>query len=218
MCIIKVVARDSLLSQRQVEEVQRELYEHHPHVVFEVTLMKAIGDLQLDVSLMGQEKTNFFTKELDEYVLQGFADVGIHSAKDLPEPLPPGLKIYALTQGVDPSDSLVFSENCNLHNLPYNAKIGTSSQRRIESLRKLRADIIPVDIRGPIGQRLALLKQGVLDGVVIAEAALIRLGLTHLNRIKLVGEVSPWQGRLAIVGKEDNSLLKQLFKSLDQGD
>jgi len=180
--------------------------------------MKTIGDLQRTVSLMGMDKTNFFTKELDEWILAGKADVAVHSAKDLPEPLPEGLAIYALTKGLDPSDSLVLQENKSVQTLPIGAKIGTSSQRRIETLRGLREDFIPVDIRGSILERLSLLEKGDLDGVIVAEAALMRLRLTHLHRILLSGDVPLMQGRLAIVGKKNNLFLQEIFESIHYGD
>jgi len=215
---LKVVARDSLLSQRQVEEVYLALKQHRPEILFDVTCMKTIGDLQRTVSLMGMDKTNFFTKELDEWILAGKADVAVHSAKDLPEPLPEGLAIYALTKGLDPSDSLVLQENKSVQTLPIGAKIGTSSQRRIETLRGLREDFIPVDIRGSILERLSLLEKGDLDGVIVAEAALMRLRLTHLHRILLSGDVPLMQGRLAIVGKKNNLFLQEIFESIHYGD
>ena len=115
-------------------------------------------------------------------LLKGECRLAIHSAKDLPDPLPKGLCLAALTKGVDSSDSLVFREG---EKLPPNGVVATSSERREECVRLLYPDARFVDLRGNIQQRLSLLIQGRVDGVVVAEAALIRLGLTHLNRIKL---------------------------------
>lgn len=214
---IKVAARDSLLSQKQVEEVLLEIKKTFPQTVFEMLWMKTTGDLALEISLLGLEKTNFFTKELDECLLSAQCDIAIHSAKDLPDPLPEGLQIYALTKGVDPSDTLVLREHDMLHTLPQGAKIGTSSFRRMRALLDLRSDFIPVDIRGTIHRRLELLSDGYVDGIVMAEAALIRLGLTHLNRILLHGESAPLQGRLAVVGKTGHTALHKMFEVIHAG-
>lgn len=214
MHTIKIAARDSLLSRAQVQEVFLELKEFCPDVHFETLFMKTTGDLHLNVSLIGLEKTDFFTQELDDAVLKQICDVAIHSAKDLPEPLPKGLKLYAITRGVDPSDVLVLREGATLSTLPKQAKIGTSSLRRIEAIKALLKECTPVDIRGTIQQRLALLFKGDVDALVMAEAALIRLKLTHLNRYVLQGEVPAMQGRLAVVGRENNPLLDKMFRSM----
>lgn len=214
MPTIKIAARDSRLSRVQVQEVFLELQRFFPDLNFETFFMKTTGDLNLTTSLLGLEKTDFFTKELDVAVLKEECDVAIHSAKDLPHPLPLGLKIYAITRGVDPSDVLVLREGQTLNTLPKQARIGTSSLRRIETVKALLKECTPVDIRGTIEQRLALLFKGDVDAVVMAEAALIRLKLTHLNRYVLQGEVSAMQGRLAVVGRENNPLLDQMFQSI----
>ena len=123
--------------------------------------METTGDKDQKTSLRTLEKTDFFTKEIDELQLAGGCRISIHSAKDLPDPLPKGLTMVALTQGVDPSDSLVLRENETIESLPHGAKMGTSSARREKNIRDLRSDFICVDVRGNIQARLALLDQGV---------------------------------------------------------
>src|SRR3990167_5249098 len=100
---IEVGARDSLLSRAQVEEVLFELRQHHPHVRFKTHLVQTIGDRDLTTSLRAMDKTDFFTRDVDQMQLTGRCQITIHSAKDLPDPLPAGLTIIALTKGVDPS-------------------------------------------------------------------------------------------------------------------
>src|SRR5690348_2176382 len=100
---ISVGARDSKLSQAQVDEVLLALRSVFPNVTFEPIWQKTIGDIDLKTSLQDLDKTDFFTKEIDEMVLQKKCRIGIHSAKDLPDPLPLGLSIVAITKGVDPS-------------------------------------------------------------------------------------------------------------------
>ncbi len=210
--LITVGARESPLSKKQVEEVLRDLLLHHPTVEFVPLYTKTYGDLDRTTSLRVLGKTNFFTREIDEMQLQGKCRISIHSAKDLPDPLRKGLVCVALTQGIDPSDSLVLKEGACFEELPKGARIGTSSLRREEMLKKLRDDWIFIDIRGTIEERLTQLRQGLVDGVVIAEAALIRLELTALNRIRLSGETTPLQGRLAVIAREGDQEMRELFK------
>ena len=211
---VKIGARSSKLSRAQVAEVLRELRVFHPGVVFEPLWIKTTGDNDLKTSLRALDKTNFFTKELDDQLLAKEIDVAIHSAKDLPDPLPHGLKIVALTQGVDPSDSLVF----NAEEIPWGGLIGTSSQRREETLLRWRSDLKYVDVRGAVDERLALLDKGEIDGLVVAEAALIRLNLTHRKRVPLEGPAAFLQGRLAVVARETDLKMEELFKCLQARD
>lgn len=207
-------ARESPLSQIQVQEVLTELRHYYPDMQFETLLMKSSGDKDKITSLRTLGKSDFFTKEIDDMVLSGQCRVGLHSAKDLPEPLPKGLKIVAITKGLDSSDSLVLAPG--VETLQTGSIVATSSERREEAVSQLYPDkeIQFVDIRGTIGERLAKLKSGTIDGVVIAEAALIRLGLTSLNRVRLPGTTTPFQGQLAVIAREDDLEMARLFAPL----
>lgn len=213
--MLVIAARSSPLSKIQVQEVENALLIHFPNLSFQRLYMKTTGCRDQKTSLRSLDKTDFFTRELDQLVLRKGCHVCVHSAKDLPEPLPEGLKIYALTEGLDPSDALVFRENESLDSLSQKAKIATSSIRREEVVKTLRSDLTFIDVRGTIEERLALLDKGEADGVVIAEAALIRLGLNHLNRLTLPGETVEGQGRLAVVGRQDEPEIEALFAPLD---
>lgn len=213
--LLKVGARSSPLSQVQVKEVLAELQRFHPEVDFEVVSLKTKGDLDQLTSLRHLEKSNFFTKEIDDLLLSKEVRIAIHSAKDLPDPLPEGLKCIALTQGLDSSDSLVIQSHYSLETLPKGALIATSSERREEMVKALRPDFTFTDIRGTINERLGKLESGQVAGVVIAEAALIRLGLTELRRIKLPGETTLNQGRLAILALEEDQEMADLFDCLN---
>lgn len=212
---IRAGARSSPLSKTQVGEVQGGLQKFFPDVRIDPLWIETTGDKDQNTSLRTLDKTDFFTKEIDKLVLSGECRIGVHSAKDLPDPIPEGLQIVAVTKGLDPSDSLVFREGDSLDTLPPGAKIATSSLRREEIVKKLRPDLEFIDLRGNIGQRLVKLENGIADGVVIAEAALIRLGLTKLNRMKLPGKTVLGQGQLAIIARESDSVMKSLFSILD---
>ncbi len=212
---ISVAARASRLSRAQVQEVLLELRQVDSQVKFTPTFFMTTGDADQATSLLTQEGTDFFTKEIDEAVLKGVCRIGIHSAKDLPDELPSGLATIAYTKGVDPSDVLVFRTAEDRESLQKNAKVGTSSLRRIENIRAFRDDLVPVDIRGTIEKRLELLDSGVVDALVIAKAALIRLQIQRETML-LPGRGAARQGSLAVVAKEDDHEMKALFAPLNR--
>lgn len=212
---ILVGARKSPLAQAQVKEILHEIRSFHPEIHFHCLFVETHGDLDLKTSLRDLGKTDFFTREVDSLLLDGKCRISVHSAKDLPEPLTEGIDIAAVTMGKDPSDSLVLRAGETLASLPTGAKIATSSVRREDAVRQLRADLTFIDLRGTIGDRLAKLENGEADGVVIAEAALLRLELTHLNRIRLPGETVKYQGQLAIAIKAGDREMMSLFSCLD---
>jgi len=213
--IITAGARSSPLARAQVKEVLDEIRQFDLEIHFDCIEMPTYGDLDRSTSLRSLDKTDFFTKEIDALQLAGKCRIAIHSAKDLPEPLPQGLCIAAITTGIDPSDSLVIKQGETINSLPKGAIIATSSERREEAVKKLRKDFTFVDIRGTIHERLAKLDTGEVDGVVIAEAALIRLNLTHLNRVTLPGETVPYQGKLAVTARTEDREMRDLFSLID---
>lgn len=213
--VITVAARGSLLSRKQVEEVYAELRCFHPDVMFELLFVDTLGDGDQQISLRSLEKTDFFTREIDALLLKSSCRAAIHSAKDLPEPLPQGLMIAAVTKGVDPSDVLVFRAGGHLDTLPSPAKIGSSSARRDAAVRKIVPHALYLDLRGTIESRLAQLDAYKYDAIVMAEAALIRLGLCHRSRFRLPGSSAPLQGKLSVVIRETDWEMKQLFACLD---
>ncbi|MBS0624990.1 MAG: hydroxymethylbilane synthase [Verrucomicrobia bacterium] len=191
-------ARSSPLSRAQAAEVQKLL-----PFELEFIYVETLGDKDKKTSLRTLEKTDFFTRELDEMLLEKKIRLAVHSAKDLPDPIPEGLSIAAITPGLDARDSLVFRPP-----MPARPRIATSSVRREETVRALFPDAIFSDLRGTISERLSLLEQGEVDGLVIAEAALIRLNLTHLHRIHLPGETHPLQGKLALLIHADDDEMR----------
>lgn len=205
---LKVGTRGSPLAHAQVHEIITQFKDQL--IDFEKVLIRTTGDLDQQTCLKTEEKTNFFTKQIDDAVLNHVIDIAIHSAKDLPETLPEGLEIFAITRGVDSSDALVLKYPLKKLRNPI---FGTSSLRREEVLKQLFPSCKTQSIRGAIHQRLELLDH--LDGVVIAEAALIRLKLTYLYRVTLPGPSACLQGKLAIVGRKEDHHLKHLFAFLN---
>jgi len=204
--LIRAGARSSPLSKAQFREVEVELGFSLQPVWVETT-----GDRDKSTSLRTLDKTDFFTRELDQMLLRAQIDVAIHSAKDLPEPIPRGLAVVAITKGVDSRDCLVLRKG---ERLRPGAIIATSSIRREEAVKQMCNDVQFIDLRGTIGERLAKLNDGTADGVVLAEAALIRLALTHLHRIFLPIDGVSMQGRLAVTAREGDVEMKELFAKI----
>ena len=206
---VKVGARGSPLSKKQVEEVLGELKKFHPHVQFDPIWITTTGDIDRKSSLKTMPKNDFFTKEIDEKQLAGEFRISIHSAKDLPERLRDGLSIIAVTKGLTPEDSLLVSPTFS-----GKGKIATSSIRRELTIKELYPEAITVDIRGNIQERIAQLEKGEIDALVMAECALIRLGLTHHKRIRLPPPYAEGQGQLAIIAREEDQEMKELFSCI----
>lgn len=212
--IIRIGTRPSPLALKQVEEVQA----HLPGVKTEAVIIKTQGDKNKTTALSGREDSDFFTREIEEALLRGEIDAAVHSAKDLESNMPEGLVIAALTRSISPFECLVSRGNLSLAELPEGAAVGTSSYKRKEALRRFRSDLIAIDIRGNIDERLRLLDSGRYDAIIVAHAALIRL--KYENRIAeiispAVIEPHPLQGALAIQVRSEDAALIRLFSALD---
>lgn len=207
-------ARSSKLSLKQVEEVLDGLKYHNSSLQFKIKCSKTTGDIDQTTSLKSLGATNFFTDHLDQWLLDGFCDLCVHSAKDLPAQLADGLEIIAITECVNAEDVIVLKPGVKLEKLK-NPVIATSSKNREQNVLKLLPKAQFVDIRGTVEKRIEKMLKSDLDGVVIAKVALIRLNLTHLNSCTLPGETAVGQGSLAIVAKKNREDLKKIFSSID---
>lgn len=205
---LKVVARSSRLSLIQVEEV----FARFPHIKYTLNILKSFGDKNLNISLLeGAAPDDMFTRELDAALLNGEADIAIHSAKDLPTTLHPDLEVIALYEATDKTDSLVSRNNFTLESLPQGSRIGTSSPLRKSELLSLRPDVQIMGIRGTIEQRIEQVHNGQYDAVIVATCALKRLGLESEIAQILPFATHPMQGRLAITARKNRQELKALF-------
>jgi len=192
---MRIISRQSKLALLQVEEVMKRF----PQVDYELIKTESFGDKHKEVSLMDKSvAADFFTRELDDALLDGRADIAIHSAKDLPYPLPAGIEVIALTESADKSDSLVTRDGKTLAQLPANSRVGTSSEQRKAELLALRNDIEVVAIRGTIEERIAQVDNGTVDALIVATCALDRLGLAHRASERLPFKTHPLQGNLAV--------------------
>ncbi len=208
---IRIVSRNSPLSLIQVKELVRAF----PAFDYELQAFSSFGDKNKQVSLMENVASDFFTRELDTALLNGKADISIHSAKDLPYPLPTGLELLCLTEAADKTDSLVTKDDLGLAALPVGSRIGTSSKARKEEVLKLRPDLHVVSIRGTIEERIAQVDNGFVDGLIVASCALHRLGLSHRAADSLPFKTHPLQGNLAVIGRAGDTGLKDFFSLQD---
>ena len=206
---IRVIARGSRLSRLQVEEV----FKNFPELAYEIKYLESYGDKNQQISLLnGEAPADIFTRELDDAIRQGDADIAIHSAKDLPYPLPEDIEVIALFPAFDTTDSLVSRDHKKLAELPAGSIIGTSSPLRKKSLNELRPDLTIKGIRGCIEERVQQVKDGKYDAAIVATCALKRLGMEDEIAEVLPFPTHPLQGFLAITAKKGSNL-KQAFAS-----
>lgn len=198
---LRVAARGSRLSLIQVEE----FFGQHPDVPYELTIIDSLGDKRKDISLLtGEAPTDIFTRELDRALLDGTADICVHSAKDLPYPMPAGISVAFLTRAKDQTDSLVSRGRLRLGELQEGAVVGTSSPMRRAELLKLRPDLTVRGIRGTIEERVAKVESGEYDAAIVATCALERLGLEGKISERLPFATHPLQGMLAVTTRTEN--------------
>lgn len=206
---IRVIARGSRLSRLQVEEV----FKNFPELAYEIKYLESYGDKNQQISLLnGEAPADIFTRELDDAIRQGDADIAIHSAKDLPYPLPEDIEVIALFPAFDTTDSLVSRGHKKLAELPAGSIIGTSSPLRKKGLNELRPDMTIKGIRGCIEERVQQVKDGKYDAAIVATCALKRLGMEDEIAEVLPFPTHPLQGFLAITAKKGSDL-KQAFAS-----
>ena len=199
---IKVIARGSRLSRLQVEEV----FKNFPELAYEIKYLESYGDKNQQISLLnGEAPADIFTRELDDAIRKGDADIAIHSAKDLPYPLPEDIEVIALFPAFDTTDSLVSRDHKKLAELPAGSIIGTSSPLRKKGLNELRTDLTIKGIRGCIEERVQQVKDGKYDAAIVATCALKRLGMEDEIAEVLPFPTHPLQGFLAITGKKVKS-------------
>ncbi len=205
---IRIIARGSRLSRIQVDEFMTKF----PEVEFEVEYISSFGDKNQKISLLdGEAPDDMFTRELDLAIIEGRADIAVHSAKDLPVKLDERLKVAAIYEAFDKTDSLVSRDHIKLADLPAQSTVGTSSPLRKKELLALRPDIQIVGIRGCIEDRVAQVRNGKIDAAIVATCALKRLGMESEITEILPFETHPMQGRLAVTCKADNDLVPKLF-------
>jgi hydroxymethylbilane synthase len=175
--IVRIATRKSALALWQAEHVAKCLHQAHPGIKTELIKMVTRGDKILDAPLAKVGGKGLFVKELEQGMLEGKADIAVHSMKDVPVELPPGLHLGAILVREDPCDAFVSNEYASLKKLPENARLGTSSLRRQCQIKATFPQFEILSLRGNVNTRLAKLDAGDYDAIILASAGLKRLGL-----------------------------------------
>ena len=173
--LIRIATRKSALALWQAEFVKAQLEHFHAGITVELVPMSTQGDIILDTPLAKIGGKGLFVKELEQAMLDGRADIAVHSMKDVPVDFPEGLALHTICEREDPRDAFVSNTFANIAQLPQGAIVGTSSLRRQCQIRELRPDLEIRDLRGNVNTRLAKLDDGQYDAIILAAAGLIRL-------------------------------------------
>jgi len=202
MDTLRIATRKSPLALWQAEDVKARLEALHPELTVELVTMTTKGDVLLDSPLAKIGGKGLFVKELEVAMLDGRADIAVHSVKDVPATLPDGLHISTILARENPHDAFVSGEYDSVDALPKGARVGTCSLRRQAQLLARRPDLEILQLRGNVNTRLAKLDAGEYDAIILAAAGLIRLGMQDRIRGELTIEDSLPAAGQGIVGIE----------------
>jgi len=196
---LRIATRKSPLALWQANFVADRLRALHPGLHIELLQLTTQGDRILDAPLAKVGGKGLFVKELEQAMLEGRADIAVHSMKDVPMELPAGLALPVICEREDPRDAFVSNRYNTLTELPAGAIVGTSSLRRASQLRARRPDLVIRDCRGNVQTRLGKLDDGEYDAIILASAGLKRLGLaTRIAAVLSTAESLPAVGQGAV--------------------
>lgn len=218
MTELRIATRKSPLALWQANFVKQQLELHHPDLQVTLVPMSTQGDKILDTPLAKIGGKGLFVKELEQAMLDGRADIAVHSMKDVPVDFPAGLGLAVICERDDPHDAFVSACYANLAELPQGAIVGTSSLRRQCQLRALRPDLQIHDLRGNVNSRLAKLDAGDYDAIILAAAGLRRLEKADRIRSLLPPELSlpaNGQGAVGIECRLDDQQTRALLAPLE---
>jgi hydroxymethylbilane synthase len=187
----------------------------------EIKTIRTTGDMIQDRPLADEGGKGLFTKEIEEALLDGRIDLAVHSAKDMPTVLPPGLMLAACLEREDPRDAFISLKASSFAELGQGATLGTTSPRRQAIAKRIRPDLRIVPLRGNVETRLRKLESGEMDATILAIAGLKRLGLeAHATKIMHVHEFTPaaGQGAIGIEVRESDSRTREILARIDHAD
>ena len=215
---LRIGTRASALARWQAEHVAAALRAIPGAPEPELVLIKTEGDLIQDVPLSQVEGQAFFTKEIEEALLNETVDLAVHSLKDLATEMPPGLALGAVLEREDPRDALIASGTISLEDLPAGARVGTSSLRRRALLARWRPDLELAELRGNVPTRIQKLDDGGYDAIVLAAAGVKRLGMedrisSYLPFDRFLPAVS--QGAIGVQIRSEDEAVAQWVGTLE---
>ncbi|MSQ99447.1 MAG: hydroxymethylbilane synthase [Xanthomonadales bacterium] len=216
--LLKIATRQSVLALWQAQHVAGRLRVLYPEGKVELLPLSTQGDRILDRPLAAIGGKGLFLKELELALLNGEADLAVHSMKDVPVVVTPGLRVDVVLARGNPYDALLSRNGETLGQLAPGARVGSSSLRRQAQLLALRPDLLVLDLRGNIDTRVRKLQQGEYDAIILACAGLERLGMQQLVSETL--QAPAWlpavtQGAICVQYREDDHALAQLLRPLD---
>ena len=206
---IRIATRESALALWQANFVKDRLEQQHPHLTVELLPLTSRGDQLLDIPLAKVGGKGLFVKELEVAMLEGRADIAVHSMKDVPMEFPEGLHLPVICEREDPRDAFVSNHFTDVDALPQGAVVGTSSLRRQCQLLARRPDLEVKFLRGNVNTRLAKLDAGEYDAIILAAAGLLRLEMHTRIRDFLPAEIllpAGGQGAVGIESRRDEEL------------
>ncbi|WP_140921339.1 hydroxymethylbilane synthase [Limnobaculum xujianqingii] len=215
---IRIATRQSPLALWQAHYVRDRLLAFHPNLTVELVTMVTRGDIILDTPLAKVGGKGLFVKELEIAMLEGRADIAVHSMKDVPVAFPEGLGLVTICEREDPRDAFVSNHFNSLDDLPAGSIVGTSSLRRQCQLRARRPDLVITDLRGNVGTRLSKLDNGQYDAIILAAAGLKRLKLEQRIRNFMTPEESlpaVGQGAVGIECRLNDQTTRELLAPLN---
>ncbi|MDX7778864.1 hydroxymethylbilane synthase [Aeromonas hydrophila] len=215
---LKIATRKSPLALWQANFVKDRLEALYPELQVELVPMSTQGDKILDTPLAKVGGKGLFVKELETAMLEGRADIAVHSMKDVPVEFPEGLGLHTICEREDPRDAFVSNRFGQIDELPQGAVVGTSSLRRQCQLRAARPDLVIRDLRGNVNTRLAKLDTGEYDAIILAAAGLKRLEMAHRITAFIEPEQSlpaNGQGAVGIECRLDDHELHALLAPLE---
>ncbi len=215
---LRIATRKSPLALWQANFVKDRLEALHPDLQVELVPMSTQGDKILDTPLAKVGGKGLFVKELETAMLEGRADIAVHSMKDVPVEFPDGLGLHTICEREDPRDAFVSNHFNQIGELPQGAVVGTSSLRRQCQLRAARPDLVIRDLRGNVNTRLAKLDAGDYDAIILAAAGLKRLEMAHRIAAFIEPEQSlpaNGQGAVGIECRLDDHELHALLAPLE---
>lgn len=214
---LRVGTRGSLLARTQTEWVLAQLQKEHADLNIELVIIQTAGDLTQDQPLPRDAGKGFFTKEIEQALLNDTIDIAVHSLKDLPTILPEGLTVASIPQREDPSDALVGCTIEDLKRTPEAFTVGTSSLRRASQLRAAFPGCRVTDLRGNVDTRIRKVREGTIDAAVLALAGLCRVGRRNEADDVLSADImmpAPAQGALGIETRADDHDTCLLLKTI----
>ncbi len=217
---MRLGTRGSPLSLAQAGKVRDLILAIHPGLEVEIQTIRTSGDRFIERNLAEIGGKGLFTKEIDEALLDGAADIAVHSMKDVPTWLPPGLGIFCMPEREDPRDVFISPKAQGLGQLETGAVVGTASLRRKAQILHKRPDLEVVPLRGNVETRLEKLKRGEVDATLLALAGLKRLNLADgAGTVLAPEEMLPavGQGALGVECREDDEYVRGLLAPLNHG-